>query len=447
MTTPTQHTLHSRLLHKNQDAAREEISQFKEDLTRYRFGQLLHQYDHTHIDEDDTTSYSYSALPVEMELSALLKGHNRHLFLHNILYHLQWTGKTIPTALIPDIMSWIADLPDLWHPLYRQHPDLTLALSQGRKEWHYLARAFEPTIELVMGSPGYYEALMGRMHLLPHRTSDYIRSIFSDANPHQQARLIEILAIDPSPENIEFIASHLHHPRKPVRQASLAFCVRQKTEPIFGPLLSAMIHQLSIADLNDDFDVRIDIPNRWKELGALANQVSKMDIVTALTDPDDYLNVGTRSRKQLHRPAVIQAAVMHRSQKTLYALGRKNIDLVLNPTFAAALNAEAAKALLKHMTDEPGFTFGEESIQLLKRAHPFLSEEISQKLWAKFVEQWRNLPIMLEDLELEILALRIHPNNIRMVWQHPVFQESPDALHEVRKILKNRMAFLKKCYG
>ena len=56
------------------------------------------------------------------------------------------------------------------------------------------------------------------------------------------------------------------------------------------------------------------------------------------------------------------------------------------------------------------------AIQLLKRAHPFLSEEISQKLWAKFVEQWRNLPIILEDLELEILAPRAHDEAQRAAY-------------------------------
>ena len=440
-----QQPLQTRLMLKNPDASKEEYGLFCNEMIRRRFSRLLHQYDHE--GSPAPLPSPPDTLPAELEITFLLDCGHPALFLHNILDHLDRNHKVIPPALLPGILSWLSSHPDLWIRIYRQHPDLSMALSRSREAWNYLIRAFDPQLELQIGSPGYYEALEGRIHMLPLRTAKYIRSIFDKANPQQQARLIGILARDDSPENAELITAQIHHSRKPVRQAALAYCLHQKTTSIYDPLRTALIDHLTTSDRGQEYTGPDDLPIEWKDLAMLADQVSKVDILTAITDPDDYLEWGKRFEGTLQRSAVVQAAIFHRSQKSLYALARKEPGLIRDPSFQAALEPDSAKALLRHLTQSPGFVIDEATIMLLKRAHRFLDEEDSNRIWKKFVEQWGHLPFTLEDLDLEILALRIHPNEIRSVWEHPILQESVEVLQKFRKILKNRLSFLKKCYG
>src|SRR5690606_22106249 len=106
-----------------------------------------------------------------------------------------------------------------WESIYRQHPELIIALTKDHKEWKFMAGVFGEDISLAIGSPGYYDTLQVRMQLMPFRTSLYIRNIYQETSPVQQARLLEILHEDPSAETRQFIANQINHSRKPVRLA------------------------------------------------------------------------------------------------------------------------------------------------------------------------------------------------------------------------------------
>lgn len=437
--------IQSQILLKNIHATEEVLSTYHNDLMRFRFNTLFQFYGPL-ANLFIRTSKEVSP-PCEMEILELLEQGHPDMFLQNILDHLDRTNRLFPGSILPMVLSRLGSHPEIWVRMYHHHPDLCLALARNRKEWGYISEVFDPEIRIIKGSPGYYEALTTRMRIFPLRTSAYIRTVFENATPEQQARLIEILGWDFSPENEDLITRQIHHTRKPVRQAALSVSLRHKSTPIYGPLLEAMIQHVSSFDPKKEYSGPKDLPVTWKELAAFSNQVSKVDILTAITDPDDYLEWGKRFEGTLHRSVVVQAAIFHRSQKSLYALARKKPELVRSPSVQAALEPNSAKALLRHLSQSPGFVIDETTITLLKRAHPFLDEEDSHRIWKKFVEQWGHLPFTLEDLDLEILALRIHPNEIRSAWAHPVLQESAEMLQKLRNILKNRLQFLKKCYG
>ena len=444
MTPDSSHSLLTRLLLKNQDATEEEYGAFFEELIRYRFSRLLHLYDKSHeMESEKPVSVSP---PAENEISFLLQCGHSHLFLLNILHHLDRNKKALPPALLPDILNWISKHPDLWLPLYEQHPDLILALSQSRSEWGYLYRAFQHDLTLLPGSPGYYEALEGRMQLLPLRTTQYLREIYPDVNPHQQARFIDILGQDASPETALFIASQVSHARKPVRLAALRICFKNKIAVVYDPVKAALLQYQPGSDPDEDLLSSDDLPATWKDLASIAEQVSRIDILTALTDPDDYRESHQELFNAANNAAVTRAAIFHRSQKTLYTLGKENPFQMVSHQFSESLDSGAAVALLRSLTTDHHSNFDQSYINLLGRVHPFLSEEDSDRVWQKFVRQWSQLPFTLEDLDLEILALRIHPNKLKSIWQDQILQESVEVLQKIRNILKHRLDFLKKCY-
>ena len=438
-------SIQSQILLKNINATEDDLSTHHTDLMRFRFTTLFQFYGPPA--RLITRTSKAGSPPCETEILELLAQGHLDLFLQNILDHLDRNNRVIPGSILPMVFSRLGRHPELWVRIYHHHPDLCLALARNRKEWGYISEVFDPEIRIMIGSPGYYEALANRMKIFPLRTSAYIRTAFEHVSPEQQARLIKILGWDFSSENRDLITTQIRQTRKPVRQAALSVSLRQKFTPIYAPLLEALIQHLSSFDPKKEYSGPKDLPVTWKELAAFSNQVSKVDILTAITDPDDYLEYGKRFEGTLHRSAVVQAAIFHHSQKSLYALARKEPELIRDPSFQAALEPDSAKALLRHLTQGPGFVIDEATIMLLKRAHPFLDEEDSYRIWKKFVEQWGHLPFTLEDLDLEILALRIHPNKIRSVWEHPILQESVEVLQKFRKILKNRLQFLKKCYG
>lgn len=444
MTPDSSHSLLTRLLLKNQDSTEEEYRSFFEELIRHRFSRLLHLYENN--PETVSEKQASSSPPAEKEISFLLQCGHLPLFLQNILHHLDRNKKVIPPALLPGILDLLSKYPNLWIKIYGQHPDLILALSQTRKEWDYLIRAFDHDLVLQMGSPGYYEALEGRMQLLPLRTANYIREIFTDANPHQQGRMIEILGKDSSPETCMFITSQVGHSRKPVRQAALRFSLCNKINALYDPVKSVLLRCQVGIDKNEDSLTSDHLPGSWKDLADISEQISRTDILTALTDPDDYRESHQDLYKELNKSAITRAAIFHRSQKTLYTLGKEHPLQLVSHEFTEALESGTAMKLLHGLTTDPHSTFDQVYINLLEQVHPFLGEEDSERVWQKFIGQWANLPFTLEDLDLEILALRIHPNKLKPIWQDPVLQESAEVLQKIRKILTNRLEFLKKCY-
>ena len=445
MTPDSSYSLLTRLLLKNQDATEEEHRVFFEQLFRHRFSRLLHLYDKNQ--ETESVKRVPVSPPAENQISFLLQCGHSHLFLQNILYHLERNQKVIPPALLPGILDWLSKYPNLWTNIYGQHPDLLLALSQSRKEWGYLYRSFQHDLTLLPGSPGYYEALEGRMQFLPLKTSRYIRVIYPVANPHQQARLIDILGQDASPETALFIASQISHARKPVRLAALRICLQHKISVVYDPVKAALLQYQPGSDPDKGLPSSDDLPASWKDLASIAEQVSGIDILTALTDPDDYRESHQDLYEHLNKSAITRASIFHRSQRALYQMGKEHPPRLVSLEFIEALDSGTAIKLLHALTSDPNSTFDQAYINLLERVRLFLGEEDSDRVWQKFVKQWSLLPFTLEDMDLEILALRIHPNKLNSIWQDPVLQESAEVLQKIRKILKNRLDFLKKCYG
>ncbi len=154
----------------------------------------------------------------------------------------------------------------------------------------------------------------------------------------------------------------------------------------------------------------------------------------------------TASFRTEYRSSLLKAAILHRSQETLFHLVKDSPSLLIDPVLTEALNSKTAIRILNIFISDPTSSFDQTYIDLLKRIHPFLDEADSDMVWEKFVQQWSELPFTLEDLSLEVMALRIHPNRIKPIWQHPLLQDTAAPLHKIREILKNRLAFLKKCY-
>src|SRR5690606_4296143 len=315
--------------------------------------------------------------PAENQISFLLQCGHSHLFLLNILHHLDRNKKVIPPSLLPEILNWISKHPDLWLPLYEQHPVLILALSQSRSEWEYIDRAFQHDLSLLPGSPGYYEALEGRIQLLPLRTTQYIREIYPETTPHQQARLIDILGQDASPETALFIASQVSHARKPVRLAALRICLQYKISVVYDPVKAALLQYQPESDPDKGLPSSDDLPASWKDLASIAEQVSGIDILIALTDPDDYRESHQDLYEHLNKSAITRAAIFHRSQMTLYQMGKEHRPKLVSLEFTAALGSGTAIKLLHALTSDPNSPFDRAYINLLERAHPFLSQEDS----------------------------------------------------------------------
>ncbi len=434
-----------RLVLKNQNSSVEDYQAFEAELIRHRFSRLLDHYRPGEMVEYKTITAP--TLPAEGEIGFLLDCGHPELFLENILYHLRRSKKLLPPALVPGVLGWMEHHPGLWKMLYRQHPELLRALAATIPTLIWLNRIFQPVMTLAPGTPGYYDTLQGKMHLAPGRTAAYIRSVFDDLNPQQQARMIGILEIDGAWESLEFIAPLVRHRRQPVRQAALTACILKKAGSVYGTLRESLIQYLRTSEDRVNFKWSgLSLPASWKALADVAGFKAQPDILMALIDPDDLAD---HSPQQLHARFVqphIQAAILHRSRNTLIYLGLKMPELLWKPEFTDALDPESAIAILRQRMVDAGTSIDQGFINLLEAVRPFLDEADSEIVWQRVVRQWKDLPFTLTDLDLEVLALRIHPNKIKAVWQHSILQESAEALQIFRHVLKTRLDFLKKCY-
>lgn len=443
MTSKSHEILRTQLLLKHPDFNPEECEEFFTRLIEYRFTGMLHLY--TKTSTHTSKVRESTSLPAENEISYLLNAGHPELFIKNIIYHLSRNKKVLPPVLIPGILNWISNHPALWESIYHQHPELIIALAKEYGKWNFIVRAFDGDILLEIGSPGYYDTLQVRMQVLPIRTSTHITDIYPETSPVQQARLLEILHDDPSPETRQFIANQINHSRKPIRLAALKSCILQKEEGIYEPIKNRLLEHLK----NLDIDVLTDQLTRsasWKDLESLTDETTRINTLVALTDPDDYLEMHTVTFLAEYRSSLLKAAILHRSQETLFHLAKNSPSLLIDPALIEALHSNTAIRILKIFISDTASTFDQTYIDLLKRIHPFLDEADSDRVWGKFVRQWEEMPFTLEELPLEVLALRIHPNRIKPVWQHSLLQETAAPLQKMWEILKNRFAFLKKCY-
>lgn len=245
--------------------------------------------------------------------------------------------------------------------------------------------------------------------------------------------------------DLQFITSQVNHSRKPVRLAALQSCILRKEERIYDLIKSSLLEHLKNPD-NDSSTDLLQGQVSWKELASLTDETTRKNILISLTDPDDYLEMQTASFRSEFRSTLRKAAILHRSQETLHYLASDTPSLLIDPAMTAALDSTTAIRILKIFTKDPTSSFDQTYIDLLKRVYPFLDEADSDLVWEKFVQQWAEMPFSLEELPIEVLALRIHPNRIKPVWQHPLLQDTTAPLHKIREILKNRLEFLKKCY-
>lgn len=444
MNLKRQKLLQTQLLLSHTDASPEEYQKFFTHLIEHRFRRLLSIYGHK--DKQQSFQTNEAPLPLEHELNHLLQSGHPELFFKNVLYHLGRTLKKIPTGIVPTLLTLFKNHPTMWSTIYAQHPELTLALSRNHGTWNYILRAFDHKLTLAIGSPGYYDALKVRMEVLPLPTFSYIKDIYPKVSAPQQARLLDILHKDLSPDVGQFIETQLSHSRKPVRLAALNACVLRKVKSVYDPLKNELLKYIK-APQHDDSLIRLPPLLSWKDLEGLGHKTTKTDILIALVDPDDYLNKQSKSFQSEHQPALIEAATLHRSQKTLSHLAQGTPSLLHDSAFVKALDGSTALDILKIFIDDPHSSFDQKFINLLKKIHPFLNESDSDLVWQRFVKQWAEMPFTVEELALEVLALRIHPNRIRPIWQHPLLQDTAPPLQKIRDILKNRLELMKKCYA
>lgn len=446
--TKNQTTLLGRLLLKSPDASEEEYNKFEGELLEYYFSRLLHI--HTGPDLNTSTPDVRSSLSVENEIINLLSHGHPELFLSNIAYHLHRNGRWLPGALIPELCTLFKNQPEQWNLVYRLHPDLVLALASSHEEWTYMRSAFDPEYPLKPGDHQFYPSLRHRMGHFPIRTSEYIRKQFQEESVHHQARLLDVLTIGTLPENDSFIYAQVNHSRKEVRLVVLRYAILNKDNAIYKSLKKHLIYLLnqekSRLEATSKSIKTLDSGLSWKDLSSLCEEHLPLSILMALIDPEDYKKSLQKHHWDTYHPLLWKSALFHHSQEVLSQMVVRDPELSEQVSLYAALVPETALRILRHLWIEKDRSFDSNFIVLLKIITPFLNEKDTDSIWAMFVRQWKELPFTLEDLDLEVLALRIHPNRIKPVWQHPLLQDTAPPLHKIREILKNRLEFLKKCY-
>jgi|GEM_PF-3464601 len=408
-------------------------------LLKFRFSQLFH------LSDEKTSPFTPDqerpkSIPVENEIHHLLSNEHPDLYLENILYHLHRNHLHLPPALIPHLLSRFKSVPRIWHQIYRDAPDLVLALAAANPEWEYMQKAFDPALELRIGSPQFYECLTHRIRICPEETAQWIQQSFPTASDHHQVRLLQVLSLDPHPGTMEFFMSLLPAQRKAVRVIALRAILRHKYPKIYKPLAKARFatDSQSIEELPSFYR------HFWKDLMSITETNDKMMAIIRVIDPDDHPD--TEKESELHSADLLKAALLHRFQEYLTQ------ELISFPSHLSAskiiksLTPASASEVIRQVYIDQKHDLDQTFFDLLIRVHPHLPEDMTQSLWDSFKAHRADFIYYFDPYPLEVWALRIHPNSLQKIWKDPELQTTEATLQALRDILKHRLLFLKKCY-
>lgn len=407
-------------------------------LLKYRFSQIFHFSDEIATPFVPKNERPKS-IPAENEIRSLLSNEYRDLYLENILYHLHRNQLHLPPSLIPHLLTRFKTFPRLWHRLYRDHPDLILALATRNPKWEYMQKAFDPDFELRIGSPQFYESLTHRIRVFPEDTARWIRLSFPAASDHHKVRLLQVLSLDPHPDTMDYFISLLPTQKKAVRIIALRAVLRHKHPDIYEPLAKA---RFTAKDPNFELPPAF-YRHFWKDLMSMTETTDKIAAIIRVIDPADDPNAQSTS---IPTADLLEAALLHRTQSFLTR------ELISFPAHLSAsriikkLTPASALEVIRQVYIDQKHALDQTFFDLLIRINPHLPEDMTDFFWETFKAHRADLTYYFDPFPLEVWGLRIHPNSLQKIWKDPELQTTETTLQALRDILKHRLSFLKKCY-
>ncbi|WP_236975950.1 HEAT repeat domain-containing protein [Membranihabitans maritimus] len=415
---------------------------FSNDLNYYYFqSRLLIGQEEDEV-LDGFTKDDFVEPNIESECRFIIRSGEMEGMMKELFFHLQRSKMKFPGIILPELLAQIKNTPGLWRLAYNNCHGLALKLSLSHPEWEFYSRAFDPEIDLIVGSYQFYECLQFRMLIFPVKTEKFILDQFDIVSSHHQAKMIKILALDNAPHLAEFLRSKLKTGSKEVRIAALKSLLRSKDETIYNPVAEivkriyvneeSLSHEKALKELNF----------RINDLKAITLDGAVRERLLQVVDPGDCKLTNSEGPEGQF---LVEGAKFHRDQEFLmdYILdGQKGMleDSVVEALTPGSCSILMDTFLLRDV--QWGSTLFKKT---LDKIFPFLNVDQSEKIWKHLKYQLSEF-FFHDFIPLDTVVSKIHPNYIKNILYDDILVGEEEWKISAKGILDTRRLILKEIY-